>query len=59
MLDFFFLIFFLQPEIATEPASPLVPFLQKFADSRNKKPSVSVKKCMLSVYALENDDMDN
>ncbi|XP_058031538.1 sorting nexin-14 isoform X3 [Ahaetulla prasina] len=27
------------PEIATEPASPLVPFLQKFAESRNKKPS--------------------
>uniref|UniRef100_A0A8C8SNT7 Sorting nexin-14 n=1 Tax=Pelusios castaneus TaxID=367368 RepID=A0A8C8SNT7_9SAUR len=28
------------PEKATEPASPLVPFLQKFADPRNKKPSV-------------------
>ncbi|ETE67249.1 Sorting nexin-14, partial [Ophiophagus hannah] len=27
------------PEIATEPASPLVPFLQKFTESRNKKPS--------------------
>uniref|UniRef100_A0A8C5WYC2 Sorting nexin 14 n=1 Tax=Laticauda laticaudata TaxID=8630 RepID=A0A8C5WYC2_LATLA len=27
------------PEMATEPASPLVPFLQKFAESRNKKPS--------------------
>ncbi|XP_025238719.1 sorting nexin-14 isoform X15 [Theropithecus gelada] len=28
------------PEKATEPASPLVPFLQKFAEPRNKKPSV-------------------
>ncbi|XP_043923411.1 sorting nexin-14 [Protopterus annectens] len=28
------------PERATEPPSPLVPFLQKFADMRNKKPSV-------------------
>ncbi|NWV11489.1 SNX14 protein, partial [Ptilonorhynchus violaceus] len=28
------------PEIATEPASSLVPFLQKFAEPRNKKPSV-------------------
>ncbi|KAL8186224.1 UNVERIFIED_CONTAM: Sorting nexin-14 [Gekko kuhli] len=27
------------PEKATEPASPLVPFLQKFAEPRNKKPS--------------------
>ncbi|KAM3851269.1 sorting nexin-14 isoform 1-T2 [Vipera latastei] len=25
------------PEIATEPASPLVPFLQKFAEPRNEK----------------------
>ncbi|NXA70981.1 SNX14 protein, partial [Mohoua ochrocephala] len=32
--------FFLQPEIATEPPSSLVPFLQKFAEPRNKKPSV-------------------
>ncbi|XP_062857201.1 sorting nexin-14 isoform X2 [Trichomycterus rosablanca] len=28
------------PEPATEPPSPLVPFLQKYADLRNKKPSV-------------------
>ncbi|XP_057875997.1 sorting nexin-14 isoform X6 [Melospiza georgiana] len=28
------------PEIATEPTSSLVPFLQKFAEPRNKKPSV-------------------
>ncbi|XP_078011376.1 sorting nexin-14 isoform X5 [Phascolarctos cinereus] len=28
------------PEKATEPASSLVPFLQKFAEPRNKKPSV-------------------
>ncbi|XP_026774173.1 sorting nexin-14 isoform X1 [Pangasianodon hypophthalmus] len=28
------------PEPATEPPSALVPFLQKFADSRNKNPSV-------------------
>ncbi|XP_053143186.1 sorting nexin-14 isoform X2 [Hemicordylus capensis] len=28
------------PEKATEPASALVPFLQKFAEPRNKKPSV-------------------
>ncbi|XP_036438260.1 sorting nexin-14 isoform X1 [Colossoma macropomum] len=28
------------PEPATEPPSALVPFLQKYADSRNKKPSV-------------------
>ncbi|XP_037393351.1 sorting nexin-14 isoform X2 [Pygocentrus nattereri] len=28
------------PEPATEPPSTLVPFLQKYADSRNKKPSV-------------------
>ncbi|KAM9703716.1 LOW QUALITY PROTEIN: sorting nexin-14-like [Menidia menidia] len=28
------------PEPATEPPSPLVPFLQKFADVGNKKPSV-------------------
>ncbi|XP_015265054.1 PREDICTED: sorting nexin-14 isoform X2 [Gekko japonicus] len=27
------------PEKATEPASPMVPFLQKFAEPRNKKPS--------------------
>nr|XP_056712474.1 sorting nexin-14 [Euleptes europaea] len=27
------------PEKATEPASPVVPFLQKFAEPRNKKPS--------------------
>uniref|UniRef100_A0A8C0BEJ6 Sorting nexin-14 n=1 Tax=Buteo japonicus TaxID=224669 RepID=A0A8C0BEJ6_9AVES len=33
-------IFFLQPEKATEPTSSLVPFLQKFAEPRNKKPSV-------------------
>ena len=30
------------PEKATEPPSPLVPFLQKFAEPRNKKPSVSI-----------------
>lgn len=36
------LIMFLKPEKATEPASPLVPFLQKFAEPRNKKPSVSI-----------------
>uniref|UniRef100_A0A8C0VAN4 Sorting nexin-14 n=1 Tax=Cyanistes caeruleus TaxID=156563 RepID=A0A8C0VAN4_CYACU len=28
------------PEVATEPTSSLVPFLQKFAEPRNKKPSV-------------------
>ncbi|XP_009953669.1 PREDICTED: sorting nexin-14, partial [Leptosomus discolor] len=28
------------PEKATEPSSSLVPFLQKFAEPRNKKPSV-------------------
>ncbi|MEQ2184648.1 Sorting nexin-14, partial [Goodea atripinnis] len=28
------------PEEATEPTSTLVPFLQKYSDSRNKKPSV-------------------
>uniref|UniRef100_A0A3B4V1Y8 Sorting nexin 14 n=1 Tax=Seriola dumerili TaxID=41447 RepID=A0A3B4V1Y8_SERDU len=28
------------PEEATEPASTLVPFLQKYSDTRNKKPSV-------------------
>uniref|UniRef100_A0A8C3R1B3 Sorting nexin-14 n=1 Tax=Cyanoderma ruficeps TaxID=181631 RepID=A0A8C3R1B3_9PASS len=28
------------PEIATEPTSSSVPFLQKFAEPRNKKPSV-------------------
>ncbi|XP_073340000.1 sorting nexin-14-like isoform X5 [Pagrus major] len=28
------------PEEATEPASTLVPFLQKYSDLRNKKPSV-------------------
>ncbi|XP_036981317.1 sorting nexin-14-like isoform X10 [Acanthopagrus latus] len=28
------------PEEATEPASTLVPFLQKYSDIRNKKPSV-------------------
>uniref|UniRef100_UPI0037E740B6 sorting nexin-14-like isoform X4 n=1 Tax=Semicossyphus pulcher TaxID=241346 RepID=UPI0037E740B6 len=28
------------PEVATEPASTLVPFLQKYSDIRNKKPSV-------------------
>ncbi|XP_023958800.2 sorting nexin-14 isoform X4 [Chrysemys picta bellii] len=28
------------PEKATEPAASLIPFLQKFADPRNKKPSV-------------------
>uniref|UniRef100_A0A8D3CXD3 Sorting nexin 14 n=1 Tax=Scophthalmus maximus TaxID=52904 RepID=A0A8D3CXD3_SCOMX len=28
------------PEPASEPASPLVPFLQKYADVSNKKPSV-------------------
>ncbi|XP_069052674.1 sorting nexin-14 isoform X6 [Lepisosteus oculatus] len=28
------------PEPATEPTSALVPFLQKYAESRNKKPSV-------------------
>ncbi|XP_027857225.1 sorting nexin-14 isoform X10 [Xiphophorus couchianus] len=28
------------PEEATEPTSALVPFLQKYSDSRNKKPSV-------------------
>ncbi|XP_072534746.1 sorting nexin-14 isoform X1 [Salminus brasiliensis] len=28
------------PEPATEPSSALVPFLQKYADSRNKNPSV-------------------
>ncbi|XP_048350974.1 sorting nexin-14 isoform X2 [Sphaerodactylus townsendi] len=27
------------PEKATEPASPMVPFLQKFSEPRNKKPS--------------------
>ncbi|XP_060092659.1 sorting nexin-14 isoform X1 [Heteronotia binoei] len=27
------------PEKATEPVSPMVPFLQKFAEPRNKKPS--------------------
>ncbi|KAM6280608.1 sorting nexin-14 isoform 2-T2 [Porphyrio hochstetteri] len=32
--------FCLQPEKATEPTSSLVPFLQKFAEPRNKKPSV-------------------
>lgn len=31
-----------KPEKATEPPSPLVPFLQKFAEPRNKKPSVSI-----------------
>lgn len=31
-----------QPEEATEPTSMLVPFLQKYSDTRNKKPSVSV-----------------
>lgn len=31
-----------KPEKATEPASALVPFLQKFAEPRNKKPSVSI-----------------
>lgn len=34
----------LKPEKATEPPSPLVPFLQKFAEPRNKKPSVSIFK---------------
>ncbi|XP_078504288.1 sorting nexin-14 isoform X2 [Lissotriton helveticus] len=28
------------PEKASEPTSPLVPFLQKFAEPKNKKPSV-------------------
>uniref|UniRef100_H3C893 Sorting nexin 14 n=1 Tax=Tetraodon nigroviridis TaxID=99883 RepID=H3C893_TETNG len=28
------------PEEATEPISPLVPFLQKYSDARSKKPSV-------------------
>ncbi|XP_024149835.1 sorting nexin-14 isoform X2 [Oryzias melastigma] len=28
------------PEEATEPSSTLVPFLQKYSDARNKKPSV-------------------
>ncbi|XP_019940508.2 sorting nexin-14 isoform X4 [Paralichthys olivaceus] len=28
------------PEVATEPTSTLVPFLQKYSDTRNKKPSV-------------------
>lgn len=32
----------LQPEEATEPSSALVPFLQKYSDTRSKKPSVSV-----------------
>lgn len=31
-----------QPEEATEPISTLVPFLQKYSDVRNKKPTVSV-----------------
>uniref|UniRef100_A0A8C4GE17 Sorting nexin-14 n=1 Tax=Dicentrarchus labrax TaxID=13489 RepID=A0A8C4GE17_DICLA len=30
----------LRPEEATEPTSTLVPFLQKYSDTRNKKPSV-------------------
>uniref|UniRef100_A0A3Q3WEI3 Uncharacterized protein n=1 Tax=Mola mola TaxID=94237 RepID=A0A3Q3WEI3_MOLML len=28
------------PEVATEPTSTLVPFLQKYSETRNKKPSV-------------------
>uniref|UniRef100_A0A8C4KN04 Sorting nexin-14 n=1 Tax=Dromaius novaehollandiae TaxID=8790 RepID=A0A8C4KN04_DRONO len=38
-----FLLIFIDdspPEKATEPTSSLVPFLQKFAEPRNKKPSV-------------------
>lgn len=31
----------LQPEPATEPPSALVPFLQRYADVSNRKPSVS------------------
>ena len=30
-----------QPEEPSEPTSALVPFLQRYADPRNKKPSVS------------------
>ncbi len=40
--DVFYLLLPLQPEVATEPTSTLVPFLQKYSDTRNKKPSVSV-----------------
>lgn len=36
------ILIFFKPETATEPASPLVPFLQKFAEPRNKKTSVSI-----------------
>lgn len=38
---------FFQPEEATEPTSTLVPFLQKYSDTRNKKPSVSVKNTVM------------
>lgn len=31
-----------QPEEATEPTSVSVPFLQKYSDIRNKKPTVSI-----------------
>lgn len=37
----FCLYFHNQPEAATEPSSTMVPFLQKYADIRNKKTSVS------------------
>lgn len=34
------LFYFMQPEQATEPASNLVAFLQKFAEPMNRNPSV-------------------
>lgn len=53
----FYLLLPLKPEEATEPTSTLVPFLQKYSDIRNKKPSVSVSahpgKCCNKVTLFE------
>lgn len=40
---YFMLCFISQPEEALEPPSALVPFLQKYADPRNKNPSVRLQ----------------
>ena len=38
---------FFQPEAASEPSSALVPFLQKYSETRNKKPSVSTSASII------------
>lgn len=51
-------MFVCQPEPATEPPSALVPFLQKYADSRNKNPSVSPETIKKTVYLSESLELE-